>query len=75
MAKEKRIALVTGAEKERRDAHRECLQRRRTIDRWRRRLGARLLHFEDGTQRRHLTTGRGPAEVRGEFGVPRLGAD
>jgi len=69
--------LVSGVrsvpEKQRRAAHRECLQRRRPIDRWRRWLGACVLHFEDGAQRRHRTARRRVTEVRDKFGVSGLG--
>ncbi len=61
--------------KERRAAHRECLKRRRPIGRWRRWLGTRLLHFKNGTQRRHLTTGCGFAEIRRQFRLSGLGPD
>lgn len=34
---------------------------------------AGLLHFENGVERRHLTTGRGLADVRRQFRLSRLG--
>ncbi len=39
-------------------ADRECVQRRRPIDRRRRRLGAGLLHFQNRDQRRHRSARR-----------------
>ena len=39
------------------------------------RMGAGLLHFENRVERRHLSTGRGVAEIRRQFRLPRLGAE
>ena len=62
-------------EKERQPADRQCFQWRRTTGRRRRRLGARLLHFQDGAERRHRPARRRPAGLCGQLRLSRLGAN
>ncbi len=65
----------TFAEEIRHSAHRQCFERRRTTNRRRRRMGAGILHFENGVKWRDRSARSGITEIRGEFRLPRLGAN
>ncbi len=59
--------------KERRSTDCECFQWWRPTGRWRRRLGAGLLYFENGGERRHRSARRQVIKLRGQLCVSRLG--